>query len=132
MTPWATVRKGPASAAAELLPRDQLQVSVDLRALADRLRALDTGALHVVTLPDFFLDHFVTLPAWSTVVPEWQAIHARGGGNILTPGQHFQPAEIPATAFGRMVIHVSYPPFHESVVIGEILSRHSPQHNTCN
>ena len=64
---------------------------MDLRALADRLRALDTGALHVVTLPDFFLDHFVTLPAWSTVVPEWQAIHARGGGNILTPGQHFQP-----------------------------------------
>lgn len=62
----------------------------DLRALAERLRALDPTGFHVVTLPDFFLDHFVTLPAWSTIVPRWQATHARGGGNILTPGQHFQ------------------------------------------
>jgi len=64
---------------------------VDLRGLADRLRALDPSALHVVTLPDFFLDHFVALPAWATVVPQWEAIHGRGGGNLLTPGQHFQP-----------------------------------------
>lgn len=64
---------------------------MDLRGLADRLRSLDVSSFHVVTLPDFFLDHFVTLPAWEKVVPQWQAIHGRGGGNILTPGQHFQP-----------------------------------------
>ena len=64
---------------------------VDLRGLAERLRALDTGAFHVVTLPDFFLDHFVSLPPWASVVPEWERIHGRGGGNVLTPGQHFQP-----------------------------------------
>lgn len=67
------------------------RVDVDLRALADRLRSLETSAYHVVALPDFFLDHFVTLPAWSKAVPEWQAIHARGGGNVIAPGQHFQP-----------------------------------------
>jgi len=62
----------------------------DLRALAERLRGLDAAAFHVVTLPDFFLDHFVPLPAWDRVVPAWQGVHARGGGNVITPGQHFQ------------------------------------------
>lgn len=64
---------------------------MDLRGLADRLRSLDVASFHVVTLPDFFLDHFVTLPAWDEIVPQWQAIHGRGGGNVITPGQHFQP-----------------------------------------
>ena len=64
---------------------------VDLPALAERLRHLRSGDLHVVTLPDFFLDHFVKVPAWSEVLPKWQGVHARGGGNVPTPGQHFQP-----------------------------------------
>ncbi|HUR69683.1 MAG TPA: carbohydrate kinase family protein [Candidatus Thermoplasmatota archaeon] len=63
----------------------------DLRGLAQRLRALDASALHVVTLPDFFLDHFVPLPAWQDVLPRWQGVHGRGGGNVPTPAQHFQP-----------------------------------------
>lgn len=63
----------------------------DLRGLAERLRGLDTTPLHVVTLPDFFLDHFVSLPPWSEVMPQWQAVHLRGGGNVPTPHQHFQP-----------------------------------------
>ena len=64
---------------------------LDLRALAARLRGLDTSALHVVTLPDFFLDHFLTLPSWAETLPRWQGVHERGGGNVPTPGQHFQP-----------------------------------------
>lgn len=63
----------------------------DLRALATTLRSLDASAFHVVTLPDFFLDHFVPLPGWDRVIPSWRDVHERGGGNVLTPGQHFQP-----------------------------------------
>lgn len=63
----------------------------DLRALADRLRDLRTGGFHVVTLPDFFLDHFLRLPRWDEALPAWKSVHARGGGNVPTPGQHFQP-----------------------------------------
>lgn len=63
----------------------------DLRALAARLRELDAGSLHVVTMPDFFLDHFVPLPTWRGVLPAWEGVHGRGGGNVPTPGQHFQP-----------------------------------------
>ena len=63
----------------------------DTRALAERLRGLDASRFHVVTLPDFFLDHFVRLPAWSQVEPAWRGVHERGGGNVPTPGQHFQP-----------------------------------------
>lgn len=62
----------------------------DLRALAERLRSLDVASLHVVTLPDFYLDHFVTLPSWTSALPFWQGVHARGGGNVPAPGQHFQ------------------------------------------
>lgn len=63
----------------------------DLRSLADKLRALDASSLHVVTLPDFFLDHFVPLPSWRDAMPSWHGVHGRGGGNVPTPGQHFQP-----------------------------------------
>lgn len=77
----------------------------DLRALAERLRALDASALHVVTMPDFFLDHFVTLPAWQATLPRWEGVHHRGGGNVPTPGQHIQPggnAANTALALARM------------------------------
>ena len=63
----------------------------DLRALAQRLRSLDPAQLHVVTLPDFFLDHFVPLPRWSDTLPRWEGVHQRGGGNVPTLGQHFAP-----------------------------------------
>ena len=63
----------------------------DLSDLARRLREIDASSLHVVTLPDFFLDHFVRLPPWERTVPRWRETHARGGGNVPTPHQHFQP-----------------------------------------
>lgn len=81
----------------------------DLRALADRLRALDPSRFHVVTLPDFFLDHFVRVPPWSQAEPTWRAVHARGGGNVPTPGQHFQPggnAANTALALARLGVRV--------------------------
>lgn len=46
---------------------------------------------HAVTLPDFFLDHFVPAPGWGEAVPAWEAVHGRGGGNVHTPGQHLVP-----------------------------------------
>lgn len=65
--------------------------TVDLPAFAERLRHVRPEEYHVVTLPDFFLDHFVKVPAWRETLPRWEAVHARGGGNVPTPGQHFQP-----------------------------------------
>src|SRR5206468_3390921 len=62
----------------------------DLAALAAKLRALDPAQLHVVTMPDFFLDHFVRVPAWEQAMPLWKAVHGQGGGNVPTPQQHFQ------------------------------------------
>ena len=64
---------------------------VDLEALAERLRRLRPEEYHVVTLPDFFLDHFVKVPAWRETIPRWEGVHARGGGNVPTPAQHVQP-----------------------------------------
>lgn len=75
--------------------------TVDLGAFADRLREVRPEEYHVVTLPDFFLDHFVKVPAWRETLPRWEAVHGRGGGNVPTPGQHFQPGGNAAnTAFG--------------------------------
>lgn len=71
--------------------RMPMPATPDLRALADRLRSLDPAGLHVVTLPDFFLDHFVPLPRWRETLPKWEGVHGRGGGNVPTPGQHFAP-----------------------------------------
>ncbi len=62
----------------------------DPAALAARLREIRPEAFHVVTLPDFFLDHFVRVPAWDRAVPLWKGVHAQGGGNVPTPHQHFQ------------------------------------------
>ena len=64
---------------------------LDTRALAERLRQIRPVDFLVVTLPDFFLDHFVKVPPWRESVPQWEAVHERGGGNVPTPGQHFQP-----------------------------------------
>lgn len=83
----------------------------DLRALAERLRTLPAGELHVVTLPDFFLDHFVRLPSWAEVVPLWQGVHGRGGGNVPTPAQHFQPggnAANTALALARLGVRTHF------------------------
>lgn len=60
-----------------------------LRSLADRLSATDPRAFHVVCLPDFFLDHFVELPAWSSARVEFERIHAQGGGNLQRVPQRF-------------------------------------------
>ncbi|MFA5860521.1 MAG: carbohydrate kinase family protein [Candidatus Thermoplasmatota archaeon] len=81
----------------------------DLRALADKLTELDPARFHVVTLPDFFLDHFVRVPAWQRTLPSWEAVHARGGGNVPTPGQHFQAggnAANTALALARLGVRV--------------------------
>ncbi|HWH08502.1 MAG TPA: carbohydrate kinase family protein, partial [Candidatus Thermoplasmatota archaeon] len=81
----------------------------DLRALAGRLRDLDAARYHVVTLPDFFLDHFVRVPPWAQAEPLWRAVHQRGGGNVPTPGQHFQPggnAANTALALARLGVRV--------------------------
>lgn len=81
----------------------------ELRALASRLRAVEPARFHVVTLPDFFLDHFVKVGRWSDVSPQWAAVHARGGGNVPTPGQHFQPggnAANTALALARLGVRV--------------------------
>ena len=63
---------------------------LDPRALASRLRELDPSRYHAVALPDFFLDHFLQVPSWRETLPRWEGVHARGGGNVPTPGQHFQ------------------------------------------
>jgi ribokinase len=84
-------------------------VTVDTRAFAEKLRALTPARFHVVTLPDFFIDHFVRVPKWLEVTPLWQAVHARGGGNVPTPGQHFQPggnAANSALALARLGVSV--------------------------
>ncbi len=63
----------------------------DLRALAERLRGLEPQRHHVVTLPDFYLDHFLQLPTWDETMRSWRAVHDRGGGNVATPGQRLAP-----------------------------------------
>lgn len=83
----------------------------DLRALAGRLREADPSRHHVVTLPDFFVDHFVRAPKWDVAVPAWKAVHARGGGNVPTPGQHFHPggnAANTALALARLGARVHF------------------------
>lgn len=37
---------------------------------------------HVVCMPDFFLDYFVSLPCWEEAIPQLKEIHDRGGGNL--------------------------------------------------
>lgn len=85
------------------------QMTLDPRALSERLASVDPARFHVVTLPDFFLDHFVRVPSWSNAVPVWEAVHARGGGNVPTPGQHFQAggnAANTALALARLGVRV--------------------------
>lgn len=81
---------------------------VDTAALAARLREIDPAQYHVVTLPDFFLDHFVRVPPWDQALPAWKAVHAQGGGNVPTPHQHFQAggnAANTALALARLGVH---------------------------
>lgn len=59
--------------------------------LAERLSQARPGDLHVVALPDFFLDHFVTAPAWGEAVALMEGVHARGGGNVPGWPQRFHP-----------------------------------------
>jgi sugar/nucleoside kinase (ribokinase family) len=46
------------------------------------LEVLRSREFHVVCLPDFFLDHFVRLPAFADATASMLAIHDRGGGNL--------------------------------------------------
>jgi len=85
--------------------------AVDLGALADALRDMAPARHHVVTLPDFFLDHVVRVPPWSQSVPRWDDVHRRGGGNVPTPGQLFQPggnAANTALALARLGVRVHF------------------------
>jgi len=103
---------------------------LDLRALAARLRALDAGSLHVVTMPDFFLDHFVPLSRWEATIPAWEGVHRRGGGNVPTPGQHFQPggnAANSALALARLGVRthlITRTSAFGKVVLEHTLARH--------
>lgn len=63
---------------------------LDPRSVAERLRGLDPARFHAVTLPDFFLDHLISVGPWRETLPRWEGVHARGGGNVPTPGQHLQ------------------------------------------
>lgn len=70
----------------------------DLAAFAERLRRVRPGDYHVVTLPDFYLDHFVKVGPWRETVAAWSGVHDRGGGNVPTPAQHLQPGGNAANA----------------------------------
>lgn len=74
-----------------LRPRPRRVHGPSPSSLAARLREVDPRRFHVVSLPDFFLDHFVKVGPWDSVLPAWQGVHGRGGGNVPTPHQHFQP-----------------------------------------
>lgn len=76
--------------------------------LAERLAESRPGDLHVVALPDFFLDHFVTAPSWSEAVGLMEGVHGRGGGNIPGWPQRFHPggnATNTALALARLGVH---------------------------
>jgi sugar/nucleoside kinase (ribokinase family) len=95
------------------LPREPVapRVPARLSALAEQLRSLEPARFHVVTLPDFFLDHFVRVPRWVEITPRWLDVHQRGGGNVPTPGQHFQPggnAANTALALARLGVRVHF------------------------
>lgn len=60
-------------------------------ALAERLRSIEAGSFHVVALPDFFLDHFIALPAIDRVLPELSRVHAQAGGNLPGHAQRMAP-----------------------------------------
>lgn len=50
--------------------------------LAKPHRAPSLKKFHVVCMPDFFLDYFVSLPRWEDATPKLMEIHDRGGGNL--------------------------------------------------
>lgn len=51
--------------------------------LLDKLRYVqDLKRFHVVCMPDFFLDYFISLPRWEKVIPQLKEVHDRGGGNL--------------------------------------------------
>ena len=51
--------------------------------LLSKLRhARNLKEFHVVCMPDFFLDYFISLPRWEKVIPQLKEIHDRGGGNL--------------------------------------------------
>lgn len=50
--------------------------------LAKLRRAPDLRKFHVVCMPDFFLDCFVSLPRWEEAIPQLKKVHDRGGGNL--------------------------------------------------
>lgn len=84
---------------------------LDARQVADALRDVRPERYHVVTLPDFFLDHFVRVPKWVEITPRWADVHRRGGGNVPTPGQSFQPggnAANTALALARLGARVHF------------------------
>lgn len=60
--------------------------------LADRVASGRTplAKAQVVVLPDFFLDHFVTLDSFDAFQEGTERIHGRGGGNLLTGAQSFR------------------------------------------
>lgn len=70
-----------------------------LRAMRDALRNLQAALseetvfsrFRVVCLPDFFLDHFVSLPPWAEANERMRGIHDRGGGNYPTGPQPLLP-----------------------------------------
>jgi ribokinase len=55
--------------------------------LEEKLEVLREREFHAVCMPDFFLDHFVPLPAFPEATSAMQRIHDRSGGNLPTAKQ---------------------------------------------
>jgi len=56
-----------------------------LKRVLDRLKDIDKKLLlnyHIVLLPDFFIDHFLTFSEFEDNIPKLENIYKQGGGNI--------------------------------------------------
>ncbi|MHB8605471.1 MAG: hypothetical protein ACYDCK_09465, partial [Thermoplasmatota archaeon] len=76
--------------------------------LARTLEGADLAGLHVVCLPDFYLDHFVELPRWDDAVAAMRGVFERGGGNVQNVPQRFAAggnAANTALALARLGVH---------------------------
>ena len=56
-----------------------------VKRVIDRLKDIDKKLLlnyHIVLLPDFFIDHFLTFKEFEDDIPKLKNIYKQGGGNI--------------------------------------------------
>lgn len=84
-------------------------VPVVMQDLAARLADVPSRELHVVCMPDFFLDHFVPMPTLEESMTAMRGVHERGGGNLPGPRHTIQAggnAANTAHALARLGVHV--------------------------